>query len=267
MVSPGTVLRWHRRLVAKKWTCPNRSGRPRVDETVVALIERMARENTGWGYRRIQGELLKLGHRTAASTVRRVLKRLRIPPSPTRDSGTSWRRLLRAQAATMLACDCFHVDCAVTPKRVYVFFVMEVGTRDVHILGAATNPDGPWTAQQARNFLLVGSRVNGPRSAANPKGYLAGSDWDYVITGANARLKSRIASSRPRLDVTAGVGRRSNTMNGKLIEGEPGITFHSQGRQWTNRLKPPRCWRWTGTSPWFSCPAEIFLPRRSRGIP
>ena len=129
LVSPGTVLRWHRRLVAKKWTCPNRVGRPRVDGTVVVLIERMARENAGWGYRRIQGELLKLGHRVAAATVRRVLKRLRIPRSPTRDSDTSWRRFLGAQAASMLACDFFRVDCAVTLKRVYVFFVMEVGTR------------------------------------------------------------------------------------------------------------------------------------------
>ncbi|MGW7695380.1 integrase core domain-containing protein [Streptomyces asiaticus] len=154
LVTPGTLLNWHRRLVRWKWRqTAVGSGRPPLPEETVALIQRLARENPTWGYVRIQGELRRLGHRVAAATIRRVLRRSGLPPAPQRASQQTWRSVLRAQAHTLLACDFMHVE-TVFLRRLYVFFVMEIKTRRVHVLGVTARPTGAWATQLARNLLM-----------------------------------------------------------------------------------------------------------------
>jgi putative transposase len=151
LVTPDTLLRWHRRLLARRWTYPRRRpGRPSVGSEVRELVLRVARENPRWGYRRIAGELAGLGLSISATTVRKLLREAGLGPAGER-GGLSWREFLRSQAASMLACDFFTVD-TVGMRRLYVLFFIELRSRRVHLAGCTANPSGAWVAQQARNL-------------------------------------------------------------------------------------------------------------------
>jgi transposase InsO family protein len=153
-VTPATLLAWHRRLVTRKWDYTNRrrAGRPSTAAAIRKVVIRMATDNPAWGHRRVQGELVKLGHLIAASTVWQILHDAGVDPAPRRP-GPAWKQFLTAQARGILAADFVHVD-TVLLRRLYVLIVIEHGTRRAHLAGITANPDGAWTTQAARNFLM-----------------------------------------------------------------------------------------------------------------
>ena len=254
LVTPGTVLRWHRRLVARRWTYPHQTGRPPVSAEIAALIERLATDNDSWGYKRIQGELLKLGHRVSASTIRRVLRALKIPPAPQRHTDMTWRKFLHTQAATILATDFFHVDCAVTLQRLYCLFVIEIGSRYVHILGVTANPDGPWTVQQIRNLLMdLGDRAAGFRFLVRDRAGQFTASFDAVLADVGIEVvkipprspRANAYAERERFVLTA----RTEVTDRMLIFGQRHLrailaqyAAHYNGRRphRSLQLRPPR---------------------------
>jgi putative transposase len=152
-VRPDTLLAWHRRLVARRWTYPHRRpGRPPINHDVRELILRLPRENTSWGYLRIAGELRKLGIAVSASSVRNILTGAGLSPAPQRDS-QSWRKFLRAHRESILACDFFTVD-TVRLRRLYVLAFISIGSRRVEYFTITNKPNTAWMLQQARNLLM-----------------------------------------------------------------------------------------------------------------
>jgi putative transposase len=222
IVTPATLLAWHRRLVARKWAQPRPPGRPPIPDELVNLIVRLARENPSWGFTRIQNELRRLGRRVAASTVRRVLREHGIPPAPHRATTMTWRQFLRTQAATLLACDFFEVD-TVNLSTISVFFVMELRTRTVHILGVTTRPSADWVAQQARNLLLdLGERAADFTRLIRDRDAKYGTAFDAVLADAGIIVKLS-APQAPKMNAHAErfvLSTRSAVTDRMLIGGE-----------------------------------------------
>ncbi len=202
-VTPATLLAWHRRLVARKWdyTSRRRPGRPSTAAAIRKLVIRMATDNPSWGHRRVQGELVKLGHPIAASTVWQILYAAGIGPAPRR-AGPTWKQFLTAQARGILAADFVHVD-TVLLRRVYALIVIEHGTRRVHLAGITAHPDGAWTTQAARNVLMdLGHRAASVKFLIRDRaGQFTGS-FDAVFTAADVRIlpsPPRAPRAKPRV--------------------------------------------------------------------
>jgi putative transposase len=188
-VTPATLLAWHRRLVARKWdyTSRQRPGRPSTAAAIRTLVIRMATDNPGWGHRRVQGELVKLGHPIAASTVWQILHDAGIGPAPRR-TGPTWKQFLTAQARGILAADFVHVD-TVLLRRLYALIVIEHGTRRVHLADITARPDGAWTTQAARNVLMdLGQRAASVKFLIRDRAGQFTSSFDAVFTAEGIRI-------------------------------------------------------------------------------
>jgi putative transposase len=188
-VTPATVLAWHRRAVSRRWdyTSRRRPGRPPTAAAVKALVIRIATDNPSWGHRRVQGELVKLGHPIAASTVWQIVHDAGMDPAPRR-TGPTWKQFLTVQARGILAVDFVHVD-TVFLRRIYVLIVIEHATRRAHLAGVTANPDGRWTTQAARNLLMdLDQRVTSIAFLIRDRAGQFTSAFDAVFTAEGIRI-------------------------------------------------------------------------------
>jgi putative transposase len=195
LVSPQTLVRWQRELVARRWTFRRRrAGRPPLDPHVRELILRLGRENPRWGCIRIQGELRKLGIRVGATTIRSILRRAGVGPAPRR-AGPSWGEFLRAQAEGIWACDFFTVQ-TVWLRTLYVLFWIELGSRRVHLAGVTANPDCGWVSQQARN-LAIDEQLTTVRYLIHDRDAKFAGPFDAILRSENVKIvKTPIRSPR-----------------------------------------------------------------------
>ena len=196
-MAPATPLAWHRRLAARKYDTSRRRrpGRPPTARSVARLTIRLAHENPLWGYRRIHGELTKLGLRIAASTIYEILRSAGIDPAPRRD-GPTWRQILHAQAAGILVADFLHVALS----RLYVLVFIEHGTRRMHVGGITAHPTGDWTVQQARNLALdLGERFGDFRFLIRDRGSNFTTSFDAVFQATGTTIV-RTAVQAPRMN-------------------------------------------------------------------
>jgi len=201
-VTPATLLAWHRRLAARKYETSRRRkpGRPPVICSIARLVVRLAKENPLWGYRRIHGELTKLGVTIAPSTVHEILRAAGIGPAPRR-AGPTWRQFLHSQATGILAVDLLHVG-TVLLKRLYVLVFIEHGTRRMHLGGVTANPAGEWTVQQARNLAItLGERSGNFRFLIRDRGSDFTQSFDAVFQANGTRIL-RTAVQAPRMNAT-----------------------------------------------------------------
>ncbi len=227
IVVPDTIMRWHNRLVAMKYDGSGKRGpgRPRVMDEIRVLTARMATENERWGYSRILGELMKLGHQVSRSTVRRILKERGIRPAPERSKHMPWKKFLKAHWEAIAAADFFTMEVWTRAGliRYVVFFVIDLPTRRVEIAGIAPIPDGAWMEQVARNLTdCIDGFLRGKRYLIHDRDPLYTKGFLDLLEGAGVR-SARLPARSPNLNAYAErfvLSIKSECLNRMVILGE-----------------------------------------------